>query len=104
VAQQGITNDQQTDAYVIYGPVGEMSRKGRMISKNGALAYLLWTTRKIIRSNLVKNHPDDCCGILLITDAEYPAPNPLSIFTTMSPVEQELSIPIRAATPFRPVP
>ena len=36
---------------------------------------------------------------LLIMLARYPAPKPLSMFTTLIPLAQELSIASRAATP-----
>ena len=36
---------------------------------------------------------------LFITPAAYPAPKPLSIFTTVTPAAHELSIPNRAVTP-----
>jgi hypothetical protein len=36
--------------------------------------------------------------------AMYPAPNPLSMFTTLSPEPQLLSIPSNAATPPKAVP
>ena len=36
--------------------------------------------------------------------ARYPAPNPLSIFTTLTPLEQEFSMESRADTPPKDAP
>src|ERR1700688_2179730 len=43
-------------------------------------------------------------GRRLITDATYPAPNPLSIFTTLTFDAQEFSMPSRAASPLNDAP
>ena len=43
-------------------------------------------------------------GRRLINDATYPAPNPLSMFTTLTLEAQELSIPSSAAIPLKDAP
>ena len=46
----------------------------------------------------------DNYGKRLISDATYPAPNPLSIFTTLTFDAQEFSIPSSAAIPLNDAP
>ncbi len=44
------------------------------------------------------------CQHWLMSEAKYPAPNPLSMFTTATPGAQELSMARRAASPLKEAP
>src|SRR5262245_5386154 len=94
----------QIYAVVIYGPVGPMSRNPGRKGKDGVTA-VRYLNRALSRYEVMPYKLSQIIYLpLFMTDAAYPAPNPLSMFTTRRPLEQEFSIPIRAATPLRPVP
>jgi len=64
--------------------------------------------RKAITTKDAKGHEGKAFGLKsynrLISDATYPAPKPLSIFTTLTLEAQEFIIPSSAATPLNAAP